>query len=242
MLQKVIANKSSGPDNLSPIILKCFSNYFAPSIISFINRSLTEGVLPSEWLKANVCPVYKGKGGNYNVCNYRPVSLLCVTSKVAERCIYTCIIDPIRTFIYDFQHEFLKSRSTTTQLVQVFSDIQYGFDNNGQSDVLYLDLSKAFDTIPHDLLILKLKYYGFHGSLLKWLCSYLSGRQQRVFISGVPSTWLPLTPGVPQKSILGPLLFLLYINGLPVNVRHSKIALFADANYVKNVKRCSLMC
>ena len=191
MLQKVNANKSSGPNNLSPIILKCFSNYLAPSIDSLINRSLSEGVLPSEWLKANVCPVYKGKGGNSNVCNYRPISLWCVASKVAERCIYNCIINPIRTFIYDFQHDFLKSRSTTTQLVQVFNDtgIQYVIDNNGQSDVLYLDLSKAFATIPHDLglLISQLKYYGLHGSPLKCLCSYLSGRQQRVFISGVPS-------------------------------------------------------
>ena len=82
---------------------------------------------------------------------------MCVTSKFAERCIYNCIINLIRTFIYDFQHGFLKNRSTTTQLVQIFNDIQYVIDNNGQSDVLYLDLSTAFDTIPHDLLILKLK-------------------------------------------------------------------------------------
>ena len=122
MLQKVNANKSSGHDNLSPIILKCFSNYLAPSTTSLINRSLSGGALPSEWLKANVCPVYKGKGGNSNVCNYSPISLLCVTSKVAERCIYNCIINHIRTFIYDFQNGFLKNRSTTTQLVQIFID------------------------------------------------------------------------------------------------------------------------
>ena len=178
----------------------------------------------SVWLRANVCPVYKGKGDKHCTSNYRPISLLSIVSKVAERSIHNHIMSVIGDSIYTNQHGFMEGKSTVTQLTQVFQHI----DNSGQVDTLYLDFSKAFDRVPHHLLLQKMKVYGFNGSLLKWFTSYLSGRKQRVSISGSLSELLPVTSSVPQGSILGPLLFLLYINDLPLCTRFSKVALFAD--------------
>ena len=145
ILQKLDVNKSCGPDDISPILFKCFSHYLSPSLCSLFNRSLRDGVLPNAGLNANVCPVYKGKGDKNCVNNYRPISLLSVVSKVAERCIYNNVISVMAESIFKGQHGFMKGKSTTTQLTQIFHLIGESVDNHGQVDALYMDFSKAFN-------------------------------------------------------------------------------------------------
>jgi hypothetical protein len=189
--------------------------------------SLRMGTLPSDWRKANVIPVHKS-GDEKLITNYRPISLLSVISKVLERCVHNRIYPIISDKLHDSQHGFMKGRSTCTQLVEFTDDIGKILDKSGQVDVFYLDFSKAFDTVPHALLLKKLSMLGMGNSLFKWFKSYLSNRYQRVIINGVHSQWLSVTSGVPQGSILGPLLFLMYVSDINLCLKYCKVKFFAD--------------
>ena len=177
-----------------------------------------------EWSLANICPLFK-KSDRSLACNYRPVSLTCVPCKLLEHIVCSNIMAHLDEYklLSDRQHAFRKGHSCETQLTTVISD----WDKSWTIDTFILDFEKAFDTPPHELLKSKLFSYGIGGKTLKWIDSFLCFRQQRVVVNRVKSDWAPVLSGVPQGTVLGPLLFSLYINDISSDIE-SEIRLFAD--------------
>ena len=226
-LKSLDPDKALGPDEIPGRILKVTANQITPSLTRLFNKSLQVGVVPNEWKLANVVPVFK-KGEKDRVENYRPISLLCIVSKLLERCILNHLRFYLQNIINRCQHGFTPGKSCTTQLIQVIDTIGKLLDQGERIDVVYLDMSKAFDKVNHTRMIDKLRSFGFNGGLLSWFQSYLRHRRQKVTALGSTSTSTPVTSGVPQGSILGPILFLLYVNDLPDAISSSTIATFAD--------------
>ena len=189
--------KAVGPDSLSPRVLRECADILSPSLCGIFNKSLSSGILPSGFKEANIISIHK-KEDKESVTNYRPVSLLSCASKVMERCVLNKFYPILKNQIYYLQHGFIKGRSCTTQMVYVLHDLGKVLDCSGQIDVLYLDFSKAFDSVPHNLLLYRLNQYGINRSLLNWFSSYLMGRRQRVVIESSSFDWLPVVSGVPQ--------------------------------------------
>lgn len=227
VLNSLDISKAMGPDKVSPWVLKKCALELSESLSALFNRSMNRGEIPNQWLTANVIPIHK-KGEKTSAKNYRPVSLLCIAGKVMERIIADSVMPILRDKIYPLQYGFMKGKSTTGQLLGYFDEIGGTLDEGGQTDIIYLDFAKAFDKVNHRLLLGKLKGFGINRNLLRWFNAYLSDRQQRVVVEGASSRWLPVLSGVPQGSILGPLLFNLYINDMPSDVSHSRLSLFAD--------------
>ena len=160
--------------------------------------------------------------------NYRGISLLPILSKVLERCVARRIVSFTSDRIYHLQHSFRKGLSCTTQLLAVLHKVGKILDKGDEIDIVYLDLTRAFDTVCHAHLLQKLRSYGIIGPLFNWLSDYLCHRRQRVVVNGASSSWVEVCSGVPQGSVLGPILFILYVNDLPDSVSFSNIAMFAD--------------
>ena len=168
-------------------------------------------------------------GPKSDPANYRPISLTCISSKVLEHIIHSHVMKHLEqhTILTDVQHGFRARRSTVTQLILAIHDMAKTIQDNKWIHAVVLDFSKAFDKVPHKRLIIKLQYYGIRGSLLCWFESFLTNHSQTVVCEGKHSYPTQVTSGVPQGTVLGPLLFLLYVNDLPDNLK-SQISLFAD--------------
>ena len=228
LLKGLNPSKALGPDELHPRVLKELASELGPVFAHLFQQSIDTGEIPKEWSLANICPLFK-KGDRSLACNYRPVSLTCVPCKLLEHIVCSNIMAHLdeHKLLSDRQHAFRKRHSCETQLITVINDWAKILDIGGQVDTFILDFEKAFDTPPHELLKCKLYGYGIGGKTLKWIDSFLCFRQQRVVVNGIKSDWAPVLSGVPHGTVLGPVLFSLYINDITTDI-DSEIRLFAD--------------
>ena len=228
LLDKIDVSKASGPDCIPGRILQNLARELAPVLHFIFEQSLNTGDLPAEWTLANVAPIFK-KGSKLQAVNYRPVSLTCISCKLFEHIVCKHILGHLEDheILTDLQHGFRSGRSCETQLITTFHDIASAYKKGSQIDIAVLDFSKAFDTVPHDGLLSKLKHYGIDDKIWLWISNFLKQRKQRVVVDGIQSDLVTVDSGVPQGTVLGPILFLLHINDLP-SVISSKVRLFAD--------------
>ena len=228
LLSGLNPSKASGPDEIPCRLLKELSHELAPVLTAIFNQSLNSGILPKVWSKAFITPVFK-KGSRCEPENYRPVSLTCVSCKILEHiiCKHIRLHLERHEILTPLNHGFRSKFSCETQLLLTLQDLLGARDTKIQIDLAILDFSKAFDTVPHERLLGKMKFYGINGPILQWTAAFLENREQCVMVDGAKSKPTRVESGVPQGTVLGPLLFLLHINDLP-GVVSSQVRLFAD--------------
>ena len=228
LLKDLSPHKAAGPDEISPWVLRTAAEEIGPALTIIFQLSLETGIVPEDWLCANITPVFK-KGDKTQPANYRSVNLASVCSKVMEHVICSNMMSHLDThnILCNQQHGFRKKHSCETQLLSTVHDISHELDQKRQVDVIIMDFQKAFDKVPHRRLLIKLWRYGIRGKAHKWIEQFLTKRKQRVVVEGEHSEWVNVDSSVPQGTVTGPIDFLLFINDLPDGLE-SSCRLFAD--------------